>query len=144
GRRVAVELFWVALDGRVFQLTGVAPARSGDEDRPVLVSGVETFGRLTPEERGRIEEHRIRLGPARQGEAAAALVLRTKSPWKDGRARRDRERPRARRAAPDRPRPQDREERAVPPDPLSARAARVSLDLRAPFDQDVTAWDRQV
>ncbi len=82
GRRVAVELFWAALGGRVFQLTGVAAARVESEARPLIGAIAETFGKLTPEERAGIRERRLRLVAVRPRESATAFALRTQTPWK--------------------------------------------------------------
>ncbi len=82
GRRVAVELFWIALGGHVFQVTGVAPARLEAEARPLVRSIARTFGKLTADERSSIRERRLRLVPAHAGESVTAFALRTATPWK--------------------------------------------------------------
>jgi predicted Zn-dependent protease len=82
GRRLAVELWWIALDGHIFRLTGIAPARTEAESRPRLKAIAETFGKLTAEERGRITERRLRLVAAKKAESLTALKLRTDTPWK--------------------------------------------------------------
>jgi predicted Zn-dependent protease len=82
GRRVAVELFWVALGGRVFQLTGVASARLESEARPLIGAIADTFGTLTPDERAGINERRLRLTTARPAESMTAFTIRTQTPWK--------------------------------------------------------------
>lgn len=82
GRRAAIELWWIALGGHVFQLTGLAPSRSAAEDRPLIESVARSFGALTDAERQSIREERVRLLAARGGETLTALTLRSQTPWK--------------------------------------------------------------
>lgn len=82
GRRVAVELFWIALGGHVYQVTGIAPARVESEARPKIGAIARTFGKLTLDERAHIRERRLRLIAARPGESVTAFALRTATPWK--------------------------------------------------------------
>jgi len=82
GHRVAVELFWVALGGRVFQLTGVASAHAEPEARPLIAAIADTFGKLSDAERAGIRERRLRLVTARAGESVTALTQRGESAWK--------------------------------------------------------------
>jgi predicted Zn-dependent protease len=82
GRRAAIELWWIALGGHVFQLTGIAPARSVTEDRPVIESVARSFGALTDAERRGIREPRLRLLAARPGESLGGLTARSRTPWK--------------------------------------------------------------
>jgi len=82
GRRIAVELWWVAIAGRVFRLTGIAPARADAEHRGTLAAVAGTFGPLTPEERASITERRLRLRDGRPGETVTAFAIRTRTPWK--------------------------------------------------------------
>jgi predicted Zn-dependent protease len=81
GRRFAIELHWIALDGRIFQVTGIAPAGLEAEARPRLRAIAETFGRLGAEERTRIREQRLRLAASKRGESMATFVRRTGTPW---------------------------------------------------------------
>ncbi len=82
GRRVAIELWWIALEGQVFQLTGIAPTRTEAESRPLIAAIAKTFGTLTAAERTRITERRLRLIAARPRESMTAFTLRTGTPWK--------------------------------------------------------------
>lgn len=82
GRRVAVELFWVALGGHVYQVTGIAPERLEAEARPRMGAIARTFGKLTLDERAHIRERRLRLAASRPGESVTAFALRTATPWK--------------------------------------------------------------
>jgi predicted Zn-dependent protease len=81
GRRMVVEIFWVALGGRVFQLTGLAPAASAAADRPTLVAIAESFGVLTPAERASIREDRLRLLDPSPGETVATFTRRSRTIW---------------------------------------------------------------
>jgi predicted Zn-dependent protease len=82
GDRVAIELFWVALGGRVFQLTGVASVRAERAARATIAAVADTFGPLTVVERDGIRERRLRLVVVRPGESPTSLARRTQSPWK--------------------------------------------------------------
>ncbi len=81
-RRIAVELWWVALGGRVFRLTGIAPARSESTHRATLATVAATFGTLTDDERASIRERRLRLAAGRPGETVGAFTRRAGTPWK--------------------------------------------------------------
>lgn len=81
-RRIAVELWWVAIGGRVFRLTGIAPARAEAEHRAALAAVAATFGPPTAEERASITERRLRLRDGRPGETVTAFAIRTRTPWK--------------------------------------------------------------
>ncbi len=81
-RRVALELWWVALDGRVFRLTGVAPPRTDGAHRSLLAAVAATFGALTADERASIQERRLRLAAGRAGETVSAFAARTRTPWR--------------------------------------------------------------
>ena len=81
-RRIAVELWWVAIAGRVFRLTGIAPARADVAHRGTLAAVAATFGPLTAEERASITERRLRLQEGRPRETVTAFAIRTRTPWK--------------------------------------------------------------
>lgn len=83
GRRATVDLWWIALGGHVFQLTGIAPAESS-RARATVESVARSFGALTAEERAGIRELRVRLVPARAGETVTALTARSGTPWEPG------------------------------------------------------------
>ena len=80
GRRVAIDVWWVALGGQVFQLTGITSAASPTK-RSVIEAVARSFGALTTEERGGIRELRLRIVPARAGDTVAAVALRSGTPW---------------------------------------------------------------
>lgn len=81
-RRIAVELWWVALGGRVFRLTGIAPTRADGVHRDTLATVAATFGALSTDERASITERRLRLRDGRLGETVTAFAIRTRTPWK--------------------------------------------------------------
>jgi predicted Zn-dependent protease len=77
---VTVHLTWVAREGSVYRLTGVA---MGARNRLVGVfnSVARSFRPLTPKERESIHETRLRIVPARDGETLAELSERTGNEW---------------------------------------------------------------
>jgi predicted Zn-dependent protease len=81
GRRMVVELWWIALGGRVFQLTGLAPVASADADRPLLAAVAQSFGALTPAERASIREDRLRVVDPKPGETLATFTRRSQTTW---------------------------------------------------------------
>jgi predicted Zn-dependent protease len=81
GRRMVVDLWWIALGGKVFQLTGLAPAATAETDRPTLAAIAESFGPLSPAERASVREDRLRLVEAEAGEPLATFTRRSRTTW---------------------------------------------------------------
>jgi len=81
GRRVAIEIWWVALGAHVYQLTGLGAGPSPDDDRALLAGIAESFGALTPTERAGIREDHVRLVQPKPGETLALFTNRTGTPW---------------------------------------------------------------
>jgi predicted Zn-dependent protease len=77
---VTVHLTWIAREGSVYRLTGVA---MGARNRLVGVfnSVARSFRPLTSKERASIHETRVRIVPARGGETLAELSDRTGNEW---------------------------------------------------------------
>jgi predicted Zn-dependent protease len=81
GGRFALEITWIALDGHVYQIAGLAPQASAAAVQPRIEATIASFRALTPGERAGIRERRLRLEAARAGETATALATRTATPW---------------------------------------------------------------
>ncbi len=77
GGTVRGQVTWIAHNGRVYRLTGVAPSGGFDKyvGRVSLVT--RSFRPLTAKERSSIEEKRLRLARARAGETIPELGERT-------------------------------------------------------------------
>jgi predicted Zn-dependent protease len=78
---VGLDLSWIAQDGAIFRLTGVARL---DRFRSRVVAfrrTAKSFRRLTPAERARVRETRLRVVAARKGETLAELSDRTENAW---------------------------------------------------------------
>jgi predicted Zn-dependent protease len=81
GGRYAIEIAWIALFGRVFQVAGLAAQAGAAAVQPRIDATIGSFRALAPGERADIRERRLRLEPARSGETATALAKRTGTPW---------------------------------------------------------------
>lgn len=81
GRRIAVEVWWIAFADHVFQLIGLATGPSPDDERPTLASIATSFGPLTPAERAKIREDHLRLIEPRSGDTLATFTHRTGTTW---------------------------------------------------------------
>jgi predicted Zn-dependent protease len=79
---MAIEVAWIALGGRVFQIAGLASLEQQKEMRPRIEAVIASFRGLTPAERANVRERRLRLETARPGDTTAAIVERTGTPWK--------------------------------------------------------------
>ncbi len=80
--KAMLDLTWVAHEGLIYQLAGLATNKQFGTLKPVLERSTTSFRPLTASERAAITEKRIRLFPGRQGETLDALVERTGSAWK--------------------------------------------------------------
>src|SRR5213079_914238 len=67
---LALDLTWIAYAGRVYRVTGIAPA-----------GRAEAFRALTTSERRAIRETRLRTARARHGETIGDVVRRAGSAW---------------------------------------------------------------
>jgi predicted Zn-dependent protease len=77
---VGVHLTWIAWEGAIYRLTGVA--RGGPGRLEGIFNNVpRSFRPLTSRERASIRETRLRLVPARAGESLAELSRRTGNEW---------------------------------------------------------------
>ncbi|MEO6026314.1 MAG: M48 family metalloprotease [Candidatus Binatia bacterium] len=81
GRRIAIEIWWMALGDHVYQLTGLGAGPSPDDDRAILAGIADSFGALTQTERAGIREDHLRLVQPKPGETLAVFTNRTGTPW---------------------------------------------------------------
>ncbi|MEX5217703.1 MAG: M48 family metalloprotease [Nitrospiraceae bacterium] len=79
--KVTLDLTWVAHDGMIYQIAGLAPKKRFDTVRSLFRTTAQSFRPLTPQERDGILEKRIRLVKARGGETLRSLVTRSNSRW---------------------------------------------------------------
>lgn len=75
-----IHLTWIACDGTIYRLTGVARGGSGQLEG-VFNNVARSFRPLTPRERASIRETRLRLVQARADESIAELSRRTSNEW---------------------------------------------------------------
>lgn len=80
--KVTLDLTWVAHEGMIYQIAGLAPKKRFDTVRSLFRTTAQSFRPLTPQERNGILEKRIRLVKARGGETLRSLVTRSNSVWK--------------------------------------------------------------
>jgi predicted Zn-dependent protease len=75
--KVQMHFLWVACRGMIYQMIGLAQ----EHHREILRRTAFTFRPLTPEERGSIQEARLRIVKAREGEDLAGLSDRSGNLW---------------------------------------------------------------
>lgn len=81
GRTSRLDLAWIAHDGRIFGLVGVADAADASTFTPRFTDTLASFRPLTATERDGIDVVRLRTVTPRGGESLEALVARTGSEW---------------------------------------------------------------
>ena len=79
-RDVVMEVTWLAYEGRIYQLTGVAVA-DRPEARAAIRQTAASFRPLTASERDSIRVARLRLATARAGESLQQLSERSGNLW---------------------------------------------------------------
>jgi predicted Zn-dependent protease len=77
---LGVHLTWIAHEGTIYRLTGLARGGSGRLEG-IFNSVARSFRPLTSRERASIRETRLRLVPARAEESIAELSRRTGNEW---------------------------------------------------------------
>ena len=80
--KVTLDLTWVAHEGMIYQIAGLAPKKRFDSVHSLFRTTAQSFRPLTLQERNGILEKRIRLVKARGGETLRSLVNRSNSVWK--------------------------------------------------------------
>ncbi|BCA53048.1 hypothetical protein W02_01880 [Nitrospira sp. KM1] len=78
---MVAEITWIAHEGMIYQMVGIAKARMFETVQPVIHATVQSFRALTTDERAAIREKRLRLVQARAGERLSDLAARTHSSW---------------------------------------------------------------
>lgn len=76
-----VDVTWIAYEGLVYQVIGMASRRDFETFLPVFTSAVQSFKPLTAAERSAITEKRIRLVKAQTGETIGTLAARSNTAW---------------------------------------------------------------
>jgi len=76
GSGLDLEITWIAYNGTIYQVVGLAPERKFNQYKPVFDSVAGSFRPLEPAERAGIKEKRLRLVKARAGETPEALAGR--------------------------------------------------------------------
>jgi predicted Zn-dependent protease len=80
GTLVSVHLTWIAREGRVYRLTGVAMGSAGRLEG-VFNNVARSFRPIKARELASIRETRVRVVPAQEGESLAELSQRTHNEW---------------------------------------------------------------
>ncbi len=78
---LAISLCWIAYGGHVYQVAGLTGLPRSAEFLPAFDGIAGSFRPLTPADRARIKEQRLRLRSARGGETLAALVAASAASW---------------------------------------------------------------
>ncbi|HZO09725.1 MAG TPA: M48 family metalloprotease, partial [Myxococcota bacterium] len=76
-----VHLTWIAWDGNIYRLTGIAVSGLSERYEGIFRSVARSFRPLTDRERESIQEMRLRVAQARPGESLGALSERTRNRW---------------------------------------------------------------
>lgn len=75
---VHVILTWIAFDSSIYRVTAASPTKSYDA---AFMNTARSFRALTPEQRASIQELRLRIAIAREGESLGQLSSRTGNRW---------------------------------------------------------------
>ena len=78
---LALDLTWIAYAGRVYRVSGIAPAGRAEAFRAAWRETAASFRPLTTSERRAIRETRLRIARARHGETIGDVVRRAGSAW---------------------------------------------------------------
>ena len=76
-----ILITWIAHDDLIYRIVGASSTRDFATLRPVLEKSAQSFHTLTPEERSRIKETRLRLVVAEPSETLEELGKRTHNAW---------------------------------------------------------------
>jgi predicted Zn-dependent protease len=79
--RIPAEITWIALDGRVYRLIGGVQPGTLRNYEGVFRKFAHGFRQLTPEDRARITELRLRIARVQPGESLATLSARMHNEW---------------------------------------------------------------
>ena len=75
------SLTWVAYEGRIYQISGVASRKNFASMQDRLLTSADSFRPLTTQDRGLIKQDRLRLVSVRPGEDLQAASKRTGNQW---------------------------------------------------------------
>ena len=78
---MSLDITWLAYRGTIFRIIGASTREAASVYRSTFTEIGRSFRPLTTAEREGIRIARLRLVPARNGEALDALILRSKSAW---------------------------------------------------------------
>jgi predicted Zn-dependent protease len=79
--KVGLDFTWIAHDGVVYQVAGLAPLQRFASAQPAFATTGSSFRPLTAAELADVKEYRLRIVKARAGETLDALARRTGSAW---------------------------------------------------------------
>ena len=79
--RMRASLTWVAYEGRIYQISGVASRKNFASMQDRLLTSADSFRPLTTQDRGLIKQDRLRLVSVRPGEDLQAASKRTGNQW---------------------------------------------------------------
>ena len=77
----AAQLTWIALEGRIYRISGIYPLAEGKQRRPEIAAALESLRPITAEDRSRIRGDRLRIRVAEPGDSLADLLARSGSVW---------------------------------------------------------------
>ena len=78
---VTVEVTWIAHGGLIFAVAGMAAPERFGEERATMRAVADSFRPITPVERGKVTEERLRLRTAAAGEDFEQIKRETSSSW---------------------------------------------------------------
>jgi len=81
GGRAALLLTWIAYDGKVYEITGIAPPEQLERYRTALVETADSFAALTPQQRRGIRAARLKIVDAQPDETLVRLLDRIGASW---------------------------------------------------------------
>ena len=71
---------WIAFERQIYRLVAVSKHSTGDNQQ-ALRKAIATFHQLSPAEMSKIQQQRLRIVSAKEGESIAALLKRVESVW---------------------------------------------------------------
>jgi predicted Zn-dependent protease len=81
GETEKIELTWIAYDGLIYQIMGVATLERFEAVEELLRKSAHSFRSLTNDEAAQILVTQLHVVAAEQGETIAELAGRVNSPW---------------------------------------------------------------
>ena len=79
--RMRATLTWIAYEGRIYQISGVASRKNFSSMKDDLLTSADSFRPLTTRDRALIKQDRLRLVTVQPGEDLQALSNRTANQW---------------------------------------------------------------